>query len=69
VTENSPKITLTFDLEDAVPIDITNPCSTKHARSMATKYEHTASQGKLFDHEFFKEYLRGNRTVIKDEKG
>ncbi|EGO62688.1 hypothetical protein [Acetonema longum] len=69
VTESNPKITLTFDTEETVPYDTTNPNSTKYGKSKVTKYEHTSSPGKLFDHEFFQEHLKIGRIVIKDEKG
>lgn len=67
VTESNPKITLTFDTEETVPYDIFNASSIKHARSKETKYEHTSSPGKLFDHRYFQDYLSGGRIVIKDE--
>lgn len=67
VTENKPKITLTFNTEETVPYDFMNPSSIKLTHSRKTKYEHTSTQGKLFDLNFFQEYVGSGREVIKDE--
>ncbi|WP_059049850.1 hypothetical protein [Paenibacillus senegalimassiliensis] len=65
-TEN-PKITLTFDTDEAIPIDIFDSHSTAKAHSKATRYENNNSSGKLFDNYFFKSYLSTGRKVIREE--
>ncbi|KQO01103.1 hypothetical protein [Paenibacillus sp. Leaf72] len=67
VTENKPKITITFNTEETVPIDFMNSSSIENAHLNRTKYEHTSSQGKLFDFGFFQEYLGSGREVVKSE--
>lgn len=67
VAEGKHKITLTFDTDEAIPIDIFNRVSTTQAHSKVIEYEHTSSQGKLFDFNFFQEHLASGREVIKNE--
>lgn len=67
VAEGKHKITLTFDTDEAIPIDIFNRDSTTQAHLKVIEYEHTTSQGKLFDFNFFQEHLASGREVIKNE--
>ncbi len=67
VAEKGSKITLTFDYNETVPYDVTNSESTRLAHLKKTEYKHTNTQGKLFDIDFFREYMGTDRIVIKDE--
>ncbi|QTH46366.1 hypothetical protein J4772_00660 [Cohnella sp. LGH] len=67
VAEGKQKITLTFDTDEAVPIDIFNKDSIAQAHSKVIEYAHTSSPGKLFDFNFFQDHLSTGREVIKSE--
>ncbi|MCG7408434.1 hypothetical protein MH117_13470 [Paenibacillus sp. ACRRX] len=67
VAEAKHKITLTFDTDEAVPIDIFNSDSVKKAHLKAMKYEHTSHSGKLFNRNFIQDYLASGRRVIRSE--
>ncbi|QMV42439.1 hypothetical protein [Cohnella cholangitidis] len=67
VAEGKQKITLTFNTDEAIPIDIFNKDSTTQAHSKVIEYEHTSSPGKLFDFNFFQDYLASGRRVIRNE--
>ncbi|MNC19358.1 hypothetical protein D3C75_672880 [compost metagenome] len=67
VAEHKHKITLTFDTEEAVPIDTFSSESIAKAHSKVMEYEHTSATGKLFNIEFFQEYLASGRRVIRNE--
>ncbi|MEO3943962.1 hypothetical protein [Gorillibacterium sp. CAU 1737] len=67
VAEGNHRVTLTFDTDEALPIDIFNKDSTTRAHSKVIEYEHTISPGKMFNFEIFQEYLSAGRKVIKNE--
>jgi len=67
VAEGKRKITLTFDTDESIPIDIFNKDSTTQVHSKVIEYEHTSTPGKLFDFDFFQDHLATGREVIKNE--
>ncbi|MCG7408430.1 hypothetical protein MH117_13450 [Paenibacillus sp. ACRRX] len=67
VAEAKHKITLTFDTDEAVPIDTFNSDSIKKAHSKAMEYKHTSSSGKLFNLNFIQDHLASGRRVIRSE--
>lgn len=67
IAESKHRITLTFDTDEAVPFDNANSKSILQAHSKAIKYEHTNSRGKLFNFNFFQEYLASGREAIRSE--
>ncbi|RUT29540.1 hypothetical protein EJP77_14275 [Paenibacillus zeisoli] len=66
VTESNPKITLTFNSDEALPYDFTSPSSIKRAQLSETKFE-TNSPGKLFNFDYFSGHFGTGRRVIKSE--
>lgn len=68
VTENNPKITLTFDITETIPFDFMNSISIEQAKLKKNEYKQIISKGKLFDFSFFKEHFGSGRVAIKNEE-
>lgn len=66
VTHQTPQITLTFNYDDTIPFDFTSSESIENAQLMKREFAPNASQGKLFDFEFFQHHLGTGRRAIKD---
>lgn len=67
VTEQNPKVTLTFDTSETVPFDFTKGISIEQASFNKKQYE-LKSSGKLFDFAFFQKHFGSGRVAIKSEK-